>query len=206
MGPTPRQLHFHDNPVELPHVAILGAGASVAACPAGDANGRRLPVMSNLIETVGLETILSNARIKCDGGDNFEVIYSLVANDPKLHSVREELEHRVFEYFAGVQIPDRVTAYDKLLLSLRRKDLVATFNWDPLLVQAYRRNMQLRELPQLAFLHGNVGIGVCRQHRETGYAGEKCSQCGAAYAQAPLLYPVANKRYRDEPFISNGRY
>jgi len=33
-----------------PHVFILGAGASVAACPDGDRNGRRLPVMANFVE------------------------------------------------------------------------------------------------------------------------------------------------------------
>jgi hypothetical protein len=35
-----------------------------------------------------------------------------------------------------MEIPDHVTLYDELLLTLRSKDLIATFNWDPLLLQA----------------------------------------------------------------------
>jgi hypothetical protein len=36
--------------VKRPRVVILGAGASIAACPSGDANGRRLPVMIDFVE------------------------------------------------------------------------------------------------------------------------------------------------------------
>jgi len=35
------------------HVVILGAGASVAAFPQGDAYGRKLPTMDGLIELLG---------------------------------------------------------------------------------------------------------------------------------------------------------
>ena len=117
-------------------------------------------------------------------------------------AVRQRLEHQIYSYFAGIQIPERVTIYDELILSLRRKDLIATFNWDPLLVQAYRRNAHLRELHQIAFLHGNVAIGACLKHSEKGYAGSRCTNCGHTYQPAPLLYPVTSKRYRDEPFIA----
>jgi len=35
-----------DASVGTPHVVLLGAGASRAACPAGDGDGRRLPLMA----------------------------------------------------------------------------------------------------------------------------------------------------------------
>ncbi len=37
-----------------PHVVILGAGASLAAFPNGDANGISLPLMYNFIKKLGL--------------------------------------------------------------------------------------------------------------------------------------------------------
>jgi len=40
-----------------PHIIILGAGASLQAFPDGDASGRRLPLMDNIIEILGLESI-----------------------------------------------------------------------------------------------------------------------------------------------------
>jgi hypothetical protein len=159
--------------------------------------------MRNLIESVGLESILGDAGIPFRPADNFETLYSSIVSDPALLHVRQRLEARLYEYFAAIEIPARVTIYDELILSLRRKDLIATFNWDPLLVQAYRRNARLRELPEIAFLHGNVAIGVCSQHREKGYAGGDCTECGQPYQRTPLLYPVANKNYRDDPFIAN---
>lgn len=199
----PADLRLGQNIVELPHVVVLGAGASVATCPSGDANGHRLPVMRNLVDTVGLASILADAGLAFEAGGNFESLYSSIVSDPTLLQVRQRLEARMYQYFADIQIPDRVTIYDELILSLRRKDLIATFNWDPLLVQAYRRNARLRELPEIAFLHGNVAIGACFQHREKGYAGGDCTECGEPYQQTPLLYPVTNKRYRDDPFIAN---
>jgi hypothetical protein len=44
---------------ESPHIVILGAGASIAACPQGDRNGRTLPVMNNLIDVVGIGDLLT---------------------------------------------------------------------------------------------------------------------------------------------------
>lgn len=201
--PPPPPIRLHDNIVEAPHVVILGAGASVAACPIGDAFGRRLPVMRNLVETIGLEKVLVDAGVDWRPGDNFETAYSGIAADPGLLPARQALEEQIRNYFEGIQIPDGVTIYDELILSLRRKDLIATFNWDPLLLQAYRRNVRVRELPKVAFLHGNVATGACSEHREKGYAGEACTECGKDYPPSPLLYPVTTKRYRDDAFIAN---
>jgi hypothetical protein len=48
-------LPAHDGKFVLsPHVVLLGAGASLAAFPNGDANGNKLPLMNDLIATVGI--------------------------------------------------------------------------------------------------------------------------------------------------------
>ena len=41
-----------------PHVVILGAGASRAATPQGDRKGQTLPVMNDLVQTVGIGKLL----------------------------------------------------------------------------------------------------------------------------------------------------
>lgn len=48
-----------------PHIVIVGAGGSRAACPEGDQNGRHLPVMADLIDTVGLRPLLAIAPLRC---------------------------------------------------------------------------------------------------------------------------------------------
>ncbi|MBU4399752.1 MAG: hypothetical protein KKE86_10510, partial [Planctomycetes bacterium] len=45
--------------VGCPHVVILGAGASLAACPNGDALGRQLPLMANLVEILDLKDLIA---------------------------------------------------------------------------------------------------------------------------------------------------
>jgi len=67
------------------------------------------------------------------------------------------LDSAVRKYFGALELPDEPTFYDYLVLSLRPKDAIITFNWDPLLIQAYKRWRHLgRVLPDLIFLHGNV--------------------------------------------------
>ena len=58
-----------------PHVVILGAGASVAAFPQGDATGKILPTMDNLVEVVGLRPILEDSGVDYHN-QNFEELYS----------------------------------------------------------------------------------------------------------------------------------
>src|SRR5216110_3282602 len=83
---------------ESPHVVILGAGASLAACPNGDRYGRRLPVMANLVETVGLAPILKRGGISATAAANFENLYSLIATDPARADLCAEIETRVRDY------------------------------------------------------------------------------------------------------------
>jgi len=137
-----------------PHIVILGAGASRAACPNGDKYGKTLPLMDDLIEILELNH-LNNFKIN---NTNFEDIYSSLYQNDKYKDLRIQIEEIVYKYFVKLEISDQPNLYDHLVLSLRKKDVIATFNWDPLLVLAYRRNSQKFELPNLLFLHGNVKV------------------------------------------------
>lgn len=185
-----------------PHVVILGAGASRAAFPNGDATGRRLPVMADLIENAGLLPILEHHGIG-SRSTNIEELYGSLHADGSRPEVLAELESAIADYFEPMRLPEAPTRYDELLLCLRPKDLIASFNWDPLLIQAFRRNKSLGLLPQIVFLHGNVGVGICRKDKQSDYAGHVCRVCGEPYETSPLLYPIATKRYDDDVFIQD---
>jgi len=183
-----------------PHVVILGAGASRAAFPSGDANGKILPLMADLVDALDLKTLIAEWNINPDQG--FEDIFSELYERRETGKI-EILEDAVEAYFRDMRLPEKPTIYDHLLLSLREQDLVASFNWDPLLVQAYRRNGAVAKLPRLAFLHGNVATGYCAQDRVKGYALGCCSRCGRPFQRAPLLYPIGKKDYASHQFIAS---
>lgn len=184
-----------------PHVVILGAGATMAAIPGGDKNGRRSSVMSGFIESLGMTEILKEVELKTSS-NNLEDIYSELHSRPECDAIRKELDSRIRAYFSELELPDEPNIYDLLLLALRKKDIVATFNWDPLLLQAYQRACRVtKDLPDLAFLHGNVLVGYCRDHKRGGILDTYCPDCGKPFDPAPLLYPVAHKNYAADPYI-----
>ncbi|MDX6574524.1 MAG: hypothetical protein QOE96_477 [Blastocatellia bacterium] len=186
-----------------PHVVILGAGTSRAACPTGDANGKQLPLMNDLVDLLGLERTLEKAGID-HHGRNFEDIYDQLYADDKYSKVRQELEDAVYGYFSSLQLPEHPTLYDHIVLSLRQKDVIATFNWDPFLMQAYRRNLAMFEgrLPRLQFLHGNVTVGYCESDKVLGLNGNDCKKCGTPFVPSKLLYPISAKNYQLDFLIS----
>lgn len=184
-----------------PHIVILGAGASRAAFPSGDANGKRLPVMADLVDYLGLEPFLEQAGFA--KGSDFEAVYDAIATSGQHGELKAEIESRVRAYFEALEIPETATLYDFLVLSLRENDFIATFNWDPFLMKAYLRNRLIAKLPQLLFLHGNVMIGVCPTDRTEGVRGEPCSVCGAPLVPTQLLYPIRQKNYTSDPFIAS---
>lgn len=192
-----------ENPKEnRRHVVILGAGASFAAMPNGDKNGKRLPVMNNLIHIVGLEELVSQATFESDS-TNFEDVYSELCEKGEHPELLREIENRVHSYFNSLELPDNPTVYDYLVLSLRRKDVIATFNWDPLLVQAWERCYKITSnLPDLLFLHGNVRIAVCEKDKRIGRTGDLCGYCGEPMIPTRLLYPIKQKNYDRDPFIT----
>lgn len=204
MGRTEQQ-EMSDVSMGRPHVVILGAGASRAAFPNGDKHGRKLPVMNDFAEVLELEPLLDDAEIE-HAGRNFEELYGALATGNDHRDLMHRIEKEVFSYFARLQLPDNPTIYDHLLLSLRDKDVVATFNWDPFLMQAYRRNRRFASLPRTIYLHGNVAVGYCADHRPItfGARGALCGKCGKPLADSPLLYPVQQKGYTKDRFISSG--
>ena len=187
--------------VRKPHVFILGAGASYAALPNGDKSGKKLPLMNNFIETLGLNSLIKSIPAEFPSS-NFEDIYSVIHSDAQLDCVRETLEKTVYDYFSSMQLPDYPTIYDNLVLSLRDKDFIATFNWDPFLVQAIRRNGKHFAMPRPLFLHGNVEVGYCQDGHMMGTNGELCHTCETPLTPTKILYPITEKDYGNDEFIS----
>jgi hypothetical protein len=183
------------------HVVLLGAGASRAAFPNGDAAGRALPIMADLIEIIGLEPVLAKAGRGYTKERNFEALYGRVASDTSCAQLVKEIESQIDGYFAALSLPSRATLYDRLLVSLRPTDAVFTFNWDPFLFDAYQRNRHSVPLPEIFFLHGNVRIGRCLKHDRWGARKGSCPECLESLADVPLLYPIAQKDYSTNPYI-----
>jgi hypothetical protein len=184
-----------------PHIVILGAGASKAAFPDGDANGKCLPVMDDLIDLLGLGQSVEAAGFSKDA--NFESIFDELATGGRNPSLQAEIESKVRSYFEAMEIPDNPTYYDYLVLSLRENDYIATFNWDPFLALAYIRNKQVAKLPRILFLHGNVQVGICPSDHTKGFMGNCCSKCGATLHPTKLLFPVRQKNYNSGLFIAS---
>lgn len=184
-----------------PHVLILGAGASRAAFPHGDKTGRRLPVMKDFVDVLGLRDLLLSHGVP-EPYDDFEGIYSDISAVPALDSLKRQIENRVEDYFRSLTLFDRPTVYDHLVLSLRPKDVIATFNWDPFLWNACARNREFSELPHVLFLHGNVATAHCPRCKIVTYRKPTCSTCGGALVSTPLLFPVKNKDYQADPSIA----
>ncbi len=185
-----------------PHVVVLGAGASLATCLNGDKNGKVLPMMRDFAKVVGLKPLLDNWGINAD--QNFEEIFSDLYEKNESEKIAQ-IENVVEQYFGQLELPDKPTIYDHLVLSLREKDdIIATFNWDPLLMQARLRNGKAGlSLPTLAFLHGNICVGYCEKDKVAGLAGIRCRKCGEIYKRTPLLYPIKKKDYAKDLFIAN---
>ena len=178
--------------MKRPHIVILGAGASIAACPNGDRNGLKLPSMQDFIKTLGFDNSIN--PLKNDFKlMNFEDFYNLLTEKDEYKKIREELESKVYDYFKKINIPKEPTIYDYIFLSLRKKDIVATFNWDPFLYYACLRNHKHASLPHTAYLHGNVAIGYCLDHKNKGMIGYNCSVCNKPYEPSKLLFPILEK-------------
>ena len=141
-----------------------------------------------------------------DDRRNFEEIFSeLYENhdNEKIATIQGKIE----EYFGMLDLPEVPTIYDHLVLSLRSKDLIATFNWDPLLMEAlgFKNREAGLTMPRLAFLHGNVSVGHCLSstHKTSGVAWNQCSKCGQPFKRSALLYPIRRKSYAENQFIAN---
>lgn len=182
------------------HVVILGAGASIASTIRNpEKKGKRLPSMDNFIDVVGLRENVKRLPVELRA-ENFENLYSkLHQHDPNSKEI-QEIEWIVQEYFRDMRLPDEPTIYDYLVMSLRSRDVIATFNWDPFLYQAFERNRHVTDMPLLSFLHGNVSIGFCETDRTVGPAGYTHKKIRSYYNPTRLLYPVTQKDYNQDEF------
>lgn len=184
------------------HTVILGAGATIAAIPNGDRNGKKSSVMNGLIEKLKLDSILAGVELHTKS-NNLEDIYAELHSRPECQDVVNLLEQSLYDYFSKLKLPDEPTVYDYLVLCLTEKDVIATFNWDPLLIQAYIRCFNItNNLPHIYCLHGNVAIGYCIDHKEHGATNAECPVCGETLTPVRLLYPTANKDYITNEYIS----
>lgn len=185
-----------------PHVLLLGAGASFAALPNGDKNGRPLPLLRDVADTLKLVDHFPQ-ELRDLAVENFEQAYSRLFE----RGSKEELQlinHKVHNYFADLELPNEPNLYDTINLSLREKDAIFTFNWDPFLMQSRIRLAKLgitTSFPKLFFLHGNVTVGFCVKDGSSGIANRPCSRCGGPFIPSNLLYPVEKKDYKSDPFI-----
>lgn len=185
-----------------PHVVIIGAGASKAACPI-DKNGNSVPLLKNILEVLEVESLLQQYGFHVKDIDDFESFYSKLCGKSQYQALCQALEDKVYDYFSALELPDEINLYDYLILSLTEKDLIISFNWDPFLLQSYRRNIKVGNLPQLVFPHGNVGVGICNDCKQKGYYGYVCSKCYSPFQRMPLLYPTGEKDYEKNPVIKN---
>lgn len=188
--------------IKRPHVVILGAGATIDAFPDGDKRGKRSALMYDMIDVLDLKSLLSKVNLRTQS-TNIEDIYTeLFDRGEECESVKVELEEKIRHYFLSMEIPDKITKYDLLLLSLTGKDCVASFNWDPLLIQAYNRVYKITDnLPDILFLHGNVFAGICEKCKTFGLIQNSCPSCNDDFRPVPLLYPVKQKDYNESIFI-----
>ena len=62
-----------------PHVVILGAGASIAACKI-DKNGKTVPALSNIHKVLGLTlNFFFRILMERESGQNFKIIWNLLS-------------------------------------------------------------------------------------------------------------------------------
>ena len=195
------QQEIEDVSVGKPHVLLLGAGASKAALPSGDKNGKPVPILRDLARDLHLHRDFPQDLVDLSQTD-FEAAYSELFNRGDSQEL-EQVSRKIADYFWDLQLPDAANLYDVINLSLRKKDIIATFNWDPFLIASQRRLAKLgyTQLPRLFFLHGNVVVGYCAQDKVSGLVGNRCSRRGNSFEPSRLLYPVENKNYQDGNFI-----
>lgn len=193
---------INDTSAGRPHVLLLGAGASKAALPNGDKHGRSVPLLRDVAEDLKLGDLFPK-NLKDMATQDFEAAYSrLYGKGPS--DALSKIDALVRDYFSKLELPDEPNLYDIINMSLRSKDVILTFNWDPFLLQSRIRLARLgltRSFPQLFFLHGNVTVGFCEKDATSGLAGRPCSRCKQPFVPSKLLYPVENKDYQSDSFI-----
>lgn len=196
--------------ISRPHVVLLGAGASCATIPNGDKYGKKISAMDGFLQKSGIDVLLKGYDISTKS-KNLEDIYVEIdeksKNDKDFVKLKNNIENSIQTYMESFQLPDQATIYDLLILSLTKKDLIATFNWDPMIIQAVRRVLKFTQnTPKIVFLHGNVSAGYCPNCNLTGNKNAICKCCHHRLQDFPLLYPVKDKNYSSSLAIKASWY
>jgi len=183
-----------------PHIVILGAGASKAAFCSGDREGKLIPRMDQIPSILSpvWQNLLNDAKPPVSG---FEPQFSWLRAKGEYKNELDRIELEIVDYFSSLELPDHPTIYDYLVLGLRPKDLVATFNWDPLLLLAHSRNRGVVELPDIRFLHGCVHYATCAEHDVLGRLGEACPICSRPLRSGRLFFPDFDKDYTQDSLV-----
>lgn len=186
------------------HLVIIGAGATCATFPKGDYRGRLIPAMNGFLEKTGISNNFPELTELVTKYPNLEDLYSELSQDSKYQDILKRLDLTIREYMASLHCGSQINLYDKLMLSLTNRDYIATFNWDPFLAQSYYYMSYITsDLPTILYLHGNVAIGYCENCHNIGYLWNKCQSCKEQFTPVPLLYPVKEKNYEQNPYIKN---
>ncbi len=197
------QEEINDVKANSPHVLLLGAGASKAALPTGDKHGKAIPLLRDVAEALSLANEFPN-DLRDLAITDFEGAYSKLFERGCLDKI-QLIDSQVRDFFIELELPDEPNLYDVINLSLRKKDVILTFNWDPFLIQSRLRLSEFGigdKLPYLIFfLHGNVATGYCEKDNASGISGAICGRCHERFAPSKLLYPVEHKDYQSDPFI-----
>lgn len=188
-------------PKDLAHVVILGAGASRDAWENWGRTGTKLPLMSELPEVLGKSWDYMVRDSGMPEGLNFEEQYAWFASNEDFARDLRHIERLLDDYFYSINLPNIPTIYDYLVLGLRDKDLIATFNWDPLLMAAWKRNKLVGSSPDIRFLHGCVDFASCEEHDIIGRRYEICPHCKERLKLSELAFPVGEKDYATDPII-----
>lgn len=158
--------------------------------------------MNDLVDVVGFRSEVEQLGDDFSSETNFELIYSKLVTSNLHGRILDEIENRIEDYFSSMQLPNETTIYDHLLLSLRTRDAIISFNWDPFLFDVFSRNRGTVGLPDIYFLHGNLRIGKCPEHdHHWGARQFYCQECGLPFERIPLLYPVGKKGFFDDTYI-----
>jgi len=186
------------------HLVILGAGATCAAFPNGDYNGKRIPPMNRFLERTGISSKFPELIDYIGKYPNLEDLYSKLTSDPIYATICKNLNLEIFNYMSSLHCGAEINLYDKLVLSLTKRDTIATFNWDPFLSQSlFYMSYVTRDLPNLLFLHGNVAMGICENCKRIGYVNNTCNSCNQVFTPLRLLYPVKEKNYEQNLYIKD---
>lgn len=115
----------------MPHLVLLGAGASLASFPNGDKNGIKLPLMNSLVEKLDLNQFIPKRYENLT--NDFEKLYSKLAINKSTLKTKKAIDKKVYEYFYDMEIPDKPTLYDYLILSFRKKRLDCHIQLGPII-------------------------------------------------------------------------